>query len=169
MAVERTLSIIKPDAVAKNVIGQIYSRFENAGLAIVAAKMLHLTQEQAQGFYAEHKERPFFGDLVEFMTSGPVTVQVLEGEYQSSKRASDLQIQSSAVNCMERPRFPFFEEKACAKPGRQIYRCHLRHMSPVLRQPSLWRAPFRGQHHETTSFGRCSSCCSAADDGYSQG
>lgn len=80
MAVERTLSIIKPDAVAKNVIGQIYSRFENAGLKIVAAKMMHLSQEQAEGFYAEHKERPFFGDLVAFMTSGPVVVQVLEGD-----------------------------------------------------------------------------------------
>lgn len=80
MANERTLSIIKPDAVAKNVIGQIYSRFENADLNIVAAKMMHLTQEQAEGFYAEHKERPFFNDLVAFMTSGPVVVQVLEGE-----------------------------------------------------------------------------------------
>ena len=80
MAVERTLSIIKPDAVAKNVIGEIYSRFEKAGLKIVAAKMLHLSKEKAGGFYAEHKERPFFNDLVEFMTSGPVVVQVLEGE-----------------------------------------------------------------------------------------
>ncbi|MBZ2170021.1 MULTISPECIES: nucleoside-diphosphate kinase [Marinobacter] len=80
MATERTLSIIKPDAVAKNVIGEIYSRFEKAGLKIVAAKMMHLTQEQAEGFYAEHKERPFFNDLVAFMTSGPVVVQVLEGE-----------------------------------------------------------------------------------------
>ena len=80
MAIERTLSIIKPDAVAKNVIGQIYSRFENAGLKIVAAKMLHLSKEKAGGFYAEHKERPFFADLVGFMTSGPVVVQVLEGE-----------------------------------------------------------------------------------------
>ncbi|WP_020408507.1 nucleoside-diphosphate kinase [Hahella ganghwensis] len=80
MAVERTLSIIKPDAVAKNVIGEIYSRFEKAGLRIVASKMLHLSQEQAEGFYAEHKERPFFPDLVAFMTSGPVVVQVLEGE-----------------------------------------------------------------------------------------
>ena len=80
MAIERTLSIIKPDAVAKNVIGQIYSRFENAGLKIVAAKMVHLSQERAEGFYAVHKERPFFGDLVAFMTSGPVMVQVLEGE-----------------------------------------------------------------------------------------
>jgi len=80
MATERTLSIIKPDAVAKNVIGEIYSRFEKAGLNIVAAKMMHLTQEQAEGFYAEHKERPFFNDLVAFMTSGPVVVQVLEGE-----------------------------------------------------------------------------------------
>lgn len=80
MSNERTLSIIKPDAVAKNVIGEIYSRFEKAGLAIVASKMMHLTQEQAEGFYAEHKERPFFADLVAFMTSGPVVVQVLEGD-----------------------------------------------------------------------------------------
>lgn len=80
MAVERTISIIKPDAVAKNVIGEIYARFEKAGLKIVAAKMLHLTREQAEGFYAVHKERPFFNDLVAFMTSGPVMVQVLEGE-----------------------------------------------------------------------------------------
>lgn len=80
MAVERTLSIIKPDAVAKNVIGQIYSRFESAGLRIVAAKMLTLSEAQAKGFYAEHAERSFFGHLVGFMTSGPVVVQVLEGE-----------------------------------------------------------------------------------------
>ncbi len=80
MSVERTLSIIKPDAVAKNVIGEIYSRFEKAGLKIVASKMMHLSQEKAEGFYAEHSERPFFGALVEFMTSGPVVVQVLEGE-----------------------------------------------------------------------------------------
>ena len=80
MPTERTLSIIKPDAVAKNVIGEIYSRFEKAGLKIIAAKMLQLSQEQAQGFYAVHKERPFFKDLVEFMTSGPVMVQVLEGD-----------------------------------------------------------------------------------------
>ncbi|MAQ99437.1 MAG: nucleoside-diphosphate kinase [Oceanospirillaceae bacterium] len=80
MAVERTLSIIKPDAVAKNVIGEILSRFEKAGLQVVAAKMIQLDDEKAGGFYAEHKERPFFGDLVSFMTSGPVVVQVLEGE-----------------------------------------------------------------------------------------
>ena len=80
MATERTLSIIKPDAVAKNVIGEIYSRFEKAGLSIVAARMVHLTQQQAEGFYAEHSERGFFKDLVGFMTSGPVSVQVLEGE-----------------------------------------------------------------------------------------
>lgn len=80
MAIERTFSIIKPDAVAKNVIGEIYARFEKAGLRIVAARMLHMTREQAEGFYAVHRERPFFGELVEFMTSGPVMVQVLEGE-----------------------------------------------------------------------------------------
>ena len=80
MAVERTFSIVKPDAVAKNVIGEIYSRFEKGGLRIVASKMLHLTRDQAEGFYAVHKERPFYKDLVEFMISGPVMVQVLEGE-----------------------------------------------------------------------------------------
>ena len=80
MAVERTLSIIKPDAVAKNAVGQILSRFEAAGLQVIALKMQQLTQEQAEGFYAEHSERPFFKDLVAFMTSGPVSVQVLEGE-----------------------------------------------------------------------------------------
>lgn len=80
MAIERTLSIIKPDAVAKNVIGQIYSRFENAGLKIIAAKMMLLSQTEAETFYAIHRQRPFFNDLVKFMTSGPVMVQVLEGE-----------------------------------------------------------------------------------------
>ena len=80
MAIERTLSIIKPDAVAKNVIGQIYTRFEEAGLKIIAARMMHLSREKAEGFYVVHKERPFFNDLVEFMISGPVIVQALEGE-----------------------------------------------------------------------------------------
>ena len=80
MAIERTLSIVKPDAVAKNVIGQIYSRFEAAGLKVVAAKMKHLSRAEAEGFYAVHKERPFFNDLVSFMISGPVMIQVLEGE-----------------------------------------------------------------------------------------
>jgi nucleoside-diphosphate kinase len=80
MAIERTFSIVKPDAVAKNCIGEIYARFEKNGLRIVAARMLHMTPSQAEGFYAVHRERPFFKDLVKFMTSGPVMVQVLEGE-----------------------------------------------------------------------------------------
>lgn len=80
MAVERTLSIIKPDAVAKNVIGQIYSRFEGGGLKVIAARMVHLSRNEAEGFYAVHRQRPFFNDLVTFMISGPVMVQVLEGE-----------------------------------------------------------------------------------------
>ena len=80
MAIERTVSIIKPDAVSKNIIGKIYDRFESNGLKIVAAKMKHLTREEAEAFYAVHKERPFFNDLVAFMVSGPVMVQVLEGE-----------------------------------------------------------------------------------------
>ena len=80
MAVERTLSIIKPDAVARNVIGRIYQRFEDAGLKVVAARMAHLSEREAGQFYAVHKERPFFNDLVSFMTSGPVMIQVLEGE-----------------------------------------------------------------------------------------
>lgn len=80
MAIEKTFSIIKPDAVAKNVIGQIYSRFESNGLKIIAARMVHLSRTQAEQFYAVHRERPFFNDLVEFMISGPVMVQVLEGE-----------------------------------------------------------------------------------------
>jgi nucleoside-diphosphate kinase len=80
MALERTLSIIKPDAVAKNVVGEIYARFEKAGLKIVAAKMKHLSRKEAEGFYAVHRERPFFNALVEFMISGPVVIQVLQGE-----------------------------------------------------------------------------------------
>lgn len=80
MAIERTFSIIKPDAVANNVIGEIYAIFEKAGLRIIAAKMLQLSREQAEGFYAVHKERPFFGELVDFMISGPVMVQILEGD-----------------------------------------------------------------------------------------
>lgn len=80
MATERTLSIIKPDAVGNNIIGEIYRRFEEAGLRIVAAKMIHLTKNQAEGFYAVHRERPFFNDLVRFMQSGPIMIQVLEGE-----------------------------------------------------------------------------------------
>ena len=80
MAIERTLSIIKPDAVAKNVIGQIYSRFEGAGLKVIAARMMHLSRGEAEAFYGVHRERPFFKDLVDFMISGPVMIQVLEGE-----------------------------------------------------------------------------------------
>ena len=80
MSVEQTLSIIKPDGVEKNLIGEIYNRFEKAGLQIVAARMMHLTKEQAQGFYAVHSERPFYNDLVAYMTSGPVMIQVLQGE-----------------------------------------------------------------------------------------
>lgn len=80
MPIEQTLSIVKPDSVANNIIGKIYSRFEKAGLRVVAAKMIHMDAAKAGGFYVEHKERPFFKDLVEFMTSGPVMVQVLEGE-----------------------------------------------------------------------------------------
>jgi len=85
MAVERTLSIIKPDAVAKNVIGKIYSRFEENGLKVIAARMMHLSQREAEGFYAVHRERPFFKPLVEFMISGPIMAQVLEGENAISK------------------------------------------------------------------------------------
>jgi nucleoside-diphosphate kinase len=85
MAIERTFSIIKPDALGKNVTGEIVSRFEKNGLQVIASKMLHLSKEQAQGFYAVHKERPFYNDLVEFMISGPVVVQVLEGENAISK------------------------------------------------------------------------------------
>ncbi|HKT74123.1 MAG TPA: nucleoside-diphosphate kinase [Steroidobacteraceae bacterium] len=80
MALERTLSIVKPDGVSRNLIGNVYSRFEKAGLRIIAARMLHLSQREAEGFYAVHRERPFFKDLVRYMTSGPVVVQVLEGE-----------------------------------------------------------------------------------------
>jgi nucleoside-diphosphate kinase len=80
MALERTLSIVKPDGVSRNLIGEVYRRFEQAGLSVIAARMLHLSQREAEGFYAVHRERPFFKDLVRFMTSGPVVVQVLEGE-----------------------------------------------------------------------------------------
>ena len=85
MAVERTLSIIKPDAVKKNVVGQILARFESAGLKVIAARMKHLSRAEAEGFYAVHRGRPFFNDLVQFMTSGPVLVQVLEGEHAIAK------------------------------------------------------------------------------------
>ena len=97
MAIERTLSIIKPDAVAKNVIGQIYTRFENAGLKIVAARMAQLSRAEAEGFYAVHRERPFFNDLVSFMISGPVVVQVLEGE-DAVKRNRDIMGATNPAN-----------------------------------------------------------------------
>ena len=90
MAIERTLSIIKPDAVSKNVIGEIYSRFEKAGLRVVAARMLHLSKDQAGAFYAVHKQRPFYADLCAFMSSGPVMVQVLEGEGAITKNRDDM-------------------------------------------------------------------------------
>ena len=93
MSVEQTISIIKPDAVGKNVIGKIYDRFERSELKIVAAKMMHLSQEQAEGFYAVHKERPFFNDLVSFMTSGPVMIQVLEGENACQRKTVSLWVQ----------------------------------------------------------------------------
>ena len=97
MSVERTLSIIKPDAVGKNVIGEIYSRFEQNGLQIVAARMLRLSEEVAGGFYAEHRERPFFPALIEFMTSGPVVVQVLEGENAIARnRGGDVELHPGA-------------------------------------------------------------------------
>ena len=97
MALERTLSIIKPDAVAKNVIGEIYARFEKSGLKIVAAKQKQLSRQEAEGFYAVHKERPFFGELCEFMTSGPVVVQVLEGE-DAVKRNRDVMGATNPAN-----------------------------------------------------------------------
>ncbi len=102
MAVEQTISIIKPDAVGKNAIGDIYSRFEKAGLRIIAAKMKHLSRKEAEGFYAVHAERPFFKDLVDFMTSGPVMIQVLEGEDAIAKKAKPTElfaINSSASDC----------------------------------------------------------------------
>ena len=92
MAIEKTLSIIKPDAVAKNVIGEIYSRFEKAGLKVIAARMTHLSRAEAEGFYAVHKARPFFNDLVSFMISGPVMIQVLEGEGAILKNRDRLQV-----------------------------------------------------------------------------
>ncbi|WP_368913377.1 nucleoside-diphosphate kinase [Mixta calida] len=99
MTVERTFSIVKPNAVAKNVIGAIYNRFEAAGFKIVAAKMLHLTKEQAEGFYAEHKGKPFFDGLVEFMTSGPIVVSVLEGE-NAVQRHRDLMGATNPANAL---------------------------------------------------------------------
>ena len=97
MAIERTFSIIKPDAVAKNVIGQIYARFEAAGLKIAAARMVHLSRQDAEAFYGVHKERPFFKDLVEFMISGPVMLQVLEGENAILKNRDLMNVRLRAV------------------------------------------------------------------------
>mgnify|MGYP006286860023 CR=1 FL=1 len=112
MAIERTLSIIKPDAVAKNVIGQIYARFESAGLRVVAARMMHLSRGEAEAFYAVHKARPFFKDLVDFMISGPVMVQALEGE-----RAS---IDANAVHGSDGPDTAAVEV-AFFFPGMNVY------------------------------------------------
>jgi nucleoside diphosphate kinase len=106
MAIERTLSIIKPDAVAKNVIGQIYSRFEGAGLKIVAARMAQLSRAEAEGFYAVHKERPFFKDLVDFMISGPVMIQVLEGEGAIAKNRWALPIRRRPTRAPSAPTSP---------------------------------------------------------------
>ena len=116
MAVEQTLSIIKPDAVAKNVIGEIYAMFEKAGLNIVAARMMHLSEAQAGDFYAVHKERPFYADLVKFMTSGPVIVQVLEGENAIAKHRDVMGATNpaDAVEGTVRKRFASsIDENAC--------------------------------------------------------
>jgi nucleoside-diphosphate kinase len=110
MAVEQTLSIIKPDGVQKNLIGEIYRRFEEAGLEIVAAKMKHLTEKDAQGFYAVHRERPFFNDLVAYMTSGPVMIQVLQGEAAIAKNREIM----GATNPAEIAFF-FGEEGVCPR------------------------------------------------------
>ena len=131
MAIERTLSIIKPDAVAKNVIGEIYARFEKAGLKIVAAKMLQLDDESAGGFYAEHKERPFYKDLIEFMTSGPVMVTALEGE--------------GAV-MMNR------DLDGCHEPGRGGGRNYPRRLSRILSMPTQFTALIR-QHRQQREVG----------------
>jgi nucleoside-diphosphate kinase len=101
MALERTLSIVKPDGVQKNVIGNVYSRFEKAGLRIVAARMMHLTLAQAEGFYAVHRERPFFKDLTRYMSSGPILVQVLEGENAVAKKADKGTIRADLATSIE--------------------------------------------------------------------
>ena len=115
MAIERTLSIIKPDAVAKNVVGKIYSRFEDAGLKIIAARMMHLSRAEAEGFYAVHKERPFFGSLVKFMTEGPVVVLVLEAA-DAIKKWRDTMGATNPANAAEgtiRKRFAASIERNC--------------------------------------------------------
>jgi len=115
MAVEQTLSIIKPDGVQKNLIGEIYSRFEKAGLEVIGAKMMHLSTEQAQGFYAVHKERPFFNDLVAYMTSGPVMVQVLLGESAVAKNRDIMGATNPADAEAGTIRADFAEREHCAR------------------------------------------------------
>ncbi len=131
MALERTFSIVKPDAVAKNVIGEIYNRFEKAGLKIVASKMLHLTREQAGEFYAVHKERPFYGELVDFMTSGPVVVQVLEGEGAIAKNREVM----GATNLRRPLRVPFVP--ISPRPWMRMPYTALMHL-----KPPRWRSNF---------------------------
>jgi nucleoside diphosphate kinase len=157
MAIERTLSIIKPDAVAKNVIGQIYARFESAGLKIVAARMAHLSRAEAEAFYAVHKARPFFNDLVAFMISGPVMIQVLEGDNAISKnrelmgatrapsaptsRTASTRTPSTAPTPRKprpskwRSSSPQWASTAASVHGRQSVRLRSRRAGGLLRQP----------------------------------
>jgi nucleoside-diphosphate kinase len=135
MAIERTLSIIKPDAVAKNVIGQIYSRFEGAGLKIVAARMTQLSRADAEGFYAVHSARPFFKDLVDFMISGPVMIQVLEGENAIAKHR-DLM---GATD-------PKKAEKARSAPISPIPSTPMRCTVRMRKKPRKWKSPITSRH-----------------------
>ncbi len=129
MAIERTLSIIKPDAVAKNVIGQIYARFEGAGLKVVAAKMVHLSKGEAEAFYAVHKARPFFNDLVKFMISGPVVIQVLEGPDAIAKNRELM-----AQPIRRRP------TRAPSAPTSPTASMPIRCMARMRRKPLRWRS-----------------------------